>query len=91
MTLEEIARGVRSVDFEALMPAAMARHEPDVVEHAPRVEQLPVELQAAMHAGQRAEMVDAARVIEEQLSLCIADELGDSARELAVRDRCVGR
>ena len=83
---QEVARGVGAVDLEALVGAAVVRHQADVVEHRAGIEQLAVEAQAALHAGERAEMIDAARMVEEQFGLGVADELGDRPGELAVGD-----
>ncbi len=55
---QEITRGVRTVDFEALILAAVTRHQADVVKHRTGIEKLPIELQAAMDAGQRAEVIE---------------------------------
>jgi hypothetical protein len=39
-----------------------------------------------MNSGQRTEMIDAARVVEEQFRLGVADIFGDGARQLAIRN-----
>ncbi|MNR55481.1 hypothetical protein D3C85_1758600 [compost metagenome] len=54
------------------------------MEHRARVEQFRVDLQAALLAGQRREVVHAARVVEQQRGFGIADQLRDVAGQLAV-------
>ena len=68
----------------SLVPAAMARHQADVVKHGAGVEQFAVERQPTADAGHRAELVDAAGMVEEQVRFGIADVFGDGARQLAV-------
>jgi hypothetical protein len=75
-----------TVDLEPLVLAAMARHQADIVEHRAGVEKLPIERQSAVHSGERAEMIDSARMVEEQVGFDVADVLGDRARHLAVGD-----
>ena len=84
--LQEVARGVGAVDLEALGPAAVPGCQAHVVEHRAGIEQLAVERQAAPQAGQRAEVVDPTRMVEEQVRLGIADKLGDLLAQLAVGD-----
>src|SRR5712671_135812 len=81
---QELARRVRAVDFEALPGAAVPRDKSQVMEHRSRIQKLRIEAQAAALSGQRAEMIDPARVMEEQRRDGIADQLGDLARKLAV-------
>ncbi len=64
----------------------MVGHQSEVVEHRARIEQLAVELQTPMNARQRAEMIDTARMIEEQLGFGVADVFGDGAGKPAVGD-----
>ena len=84
MTAQEVARGMGAVHLEALVAAAVARHQADVVEHRAGIEQFRIEFQAAMNAGERAEMIDAARMVEQQFRFGVADIFGDGARQLAV-------
>ena len=84
--LQEVARDVRAVDLEALGWAAVPLRQAHVMEHGAGVEQLAVERQAASQAGQRGKAVNPARMIEEQVRLGIADELGDPSAQLAVGD-----
>ncbi len=84
MTAQKVAGGVGAIDLEPFVLATVARHQADVVEHRAGVEQLPIKLQSAAHSGERAEMVDAARMVEEQVGLGVANVLGDRARQLAV-------
>src|SRR5262245_6850396 len=83
---QKIPSGMGAIDLEALILAAVARHQADVVEHRARVEELTVELQPSANSRQRAEMIDAARMIEEQVGLGLADKFSDGARQLAVRN-----
>src|SRR5258708_40045030 len=84
--LQEVARGVRAVDLEALGSAAVPACQAHVVEHRAGVEQLAVELQATPQAGQRAKIVNPARIVEEQFRLGITDKLRDLLAQLAVGD-----
>jgi hypothetical protein len=45
---QKIARGVRTIDLETLILAAVLFHETEVMKHGAPVEQLAIELQAAM-------------------------------------------
>ncbi|MNT46115.1 hypothetical protein D3C72_1827400 [compost metagenome] len=60
VALEKRAGGVRTVHLEALVLAAMAGHQTDVMEHGAGIEQFAVERQAALYARQRAKVIDAA-------------------------------
>ncbi len=84
--LQEIARGIGAVDLEALMRAAVLMRQPHVVEHGARIEQFRIELQAAMLPRERTEIIDAARMVEEERRLCIPHELRHFARQFAVGD-----
>jgi hypothetical protein len=84
--LQEIAGGIRAVHLEAQIGAAVRRHQADIVEHGGRVEQLGVERQAALLPGNGAKEEHAARMVEEQLGLGVANELGDSVGQSAIGD-----
>jgi hypothetical protein len=62
MAAQAVSRGVRAIDFEALLGAAVAGHQSDVMKHCAGVEQLAVELEAAVNAGQGSKMVDPGRM-----------------------------
>ncbi|MGY4483443.1 hypothetical protein ACVWWR_002634 [Bradyrhizobium sp. LM3.2] len=84
MATQERARGVRAVDLEPLVLAAMVRHQADVVKHGAGVKQFAVECQSAADARYRAELVDAAGMVEEQVGFGVADVFGDGTRQPAV-------
>ena len=56
------------------------------MEHGASVKELGIEPEAAALAGERAPIINAARVIEEQRRFGVPDELGYFLPELAVRD-----
>jgi hypothetical protein len=45
------------------------------VKHRPRIEKLAIELETTVLSGQRSPVIDAARVVEQQCTFAIADEL----------------
>ena len=63
---EEIAGGVRAVDFEASMGAAVRRRQAHVVKHRTRIEKLAIELEPAALSGECAPIVDATRMVKQQ-------------------------
>jgi hypothetical protein len=63
---EEVAGGVGAVHLEALMRARVRGGEAHVVEHGAGVKELGIEAEAAALAGERAPVIDAARVMEQQ-------------------------
>src|SRR6266436_2462120 len=56
---QEVAGGIRAVNLEAFIGAAVRRHQPHVVEHRAGVEQFGIELEAAALSGECAEVIDA--------------------------------
>ena len=75
---EEIAGGVRAVDFEASMGAAVRRRQAHVVKHRTRIEKFAIEVQRAALPGKRTPAVDA------QCRLGIPNELCDLTSEATV-------
>ena len=86
MAAEEITGSIGALDLETLMRARMLGGQAHVVEHGASVKELGIEPEAAALAGERAPIINAARVIEEQRRLGIPDELGYFLRELAIRN-----
>src|SRR5712692_7619865 len=84
VAVQELAGCVRAVDFEALLGAAVLRGKSQVMEHRSRIQKLRIEAQAPALSGQRTEIIDPARVVEEQRRYRIADQLGDLSGKLAV-------
>jgi hypothetical protein len=66
LAAQEVASGIRAVDFEALMLAAVRGRQAHVVEHRPGIEKFNIELQATPLSGQRAPVIDAAGVVKKQ-------------------------
>ena len=75
---------VGAVHLEAVVRAGMRGGEAHVVKHRAGVKQLGVEAQAAALAAQRAPVIDAARMIEQQRRFGVPDQLGDLPRQRAV-------
>ena len=93
MAAEEIARSVRSINFETVCVATVRRYEADVMEHSARVKKFSVELETMALTSECAKIVNAAGVIEKQSRFCIADELRDFVGKFTVgncnaRDEC---
>jgi hypothetical protein len=86
MPLQEIPRRIGAVDLEAFIAAALRLGQTHVMEHRTRIEQFRIEFRAAMLTHQRGEQEDAARMIEEQVRLGVADNLRHLLCELAVGD-----
>ena len=87
---QEVARRVGAVDFEAQGRVRIPLGEAEVVEHRPDVEQLEVGLQPTAAALQRTEQEHSAGVVEQQVVLGIADEVGGLAHQRGVGDDDVG-
>ncbi len=87
---QEVACRIRTVDLEALGGAAVGGHQAHVVEERADVQQLRVVLQAEPASRQRAEQEHAARVVEQQVGLRVAHQLGRGASQLTVRDGYAG-
>jgi hypothetical protein len=83
---QELARGVRAVDLEAVVCAAMTLDEADVVEDRADVEQLGVVLEAMPLTVQRAKDIDAHRVVKEEIRLDVPDQLRRLVGQRAVRN-----
>jgi hypothetical protein len=66
VALEELARGVRAVDLEALVRGAVRLDEPEIVEHRCDVEQLGVVVEQQLLSVQRAPEEHPPRVVEQQ-------------------------
>src|SRR6266446_5908294 len=93
MAAQEVARGICSINFKTVCRAAVSRHQTDVVEHSSGVEKFGIELEATALACERAKVVDAAGMIEQETRFCVADEFRDFVGEFAVgnadaRDEC---
>jgi len=86
MTAEEVTGSIGAVDLEALMRARVREGKAHVVEHGAGVKELRIEAEAAALAGERAPVIDAARVMEQQRWLGIPDQFGNFTCEFAVRD-----
>ena len=86
MAAEEVTGSIGAVDLEALMRARVLRGEAHVVEHGAGVKELGIEAEAAALAGERAPVIDAARVMEQQRRLGIPDQFGYFTRQFAVRN-----
>src|SRR5258708_40093027 len=85
MAAQEGARGICSIHFKTVCGAAVSRYETDVVEHSAGVEKFGIELEATALACERAKVVHAAGVIEQQSRFCVADEFRDFIGNFAVR------
>ena len=81
---QEVAGGIGAVDLEALIGAGVLLGQAHVVEHGAGIEQLGIEAQTAPLAGERAPVIDAARMVEQQRRLGIPDQFGHFARQFAV-------
>src|ERR1700736_1849387 len=93
MAAQEVARGICSINFKTVSGAAVSRYETDVVEHSTGVEKFGIELEATAPPCERAKVVDATGVIEQQSRFCVADEFRDFIGKFAVgnadaRDKC---
>src|SRR5579859_1538458 len=84
MATQEVARCICSIHLKTVRIAAVSRYETNVVEHSAGVEQFGVELETATLTGERAKVIDAAGVIEQQRRFCVADELRDFIGEFTV-------
>src|ERR1700730_7465276 len=67
MLPQEVARGIGTVNFEALSGAAVFLGKAHVVKHGPDVEQFGIELQFLPQPSQRAEIIDSGRVVEQKI------------------------
>jgi hypothetical protein len=76
-----------AVNLEALILARVAGHQTDVVKHGAGIKKFTVKLEATLDAGERSEVIDAARMTEEQFGLGVSNILGNRARELRVWDQ----
>jgi hypothetical protein len=56
------------------------------MKHRADIKQFGIEPKAFALAGERAEQIDARRMVEQQVWFGVADELREIARHLAVRD-----
>jgi len=66
MSPQKVTSRVRAIHLEALICAGVLRGEAHVVEHGAGVKELGIEAEAAALAGERAPVIDAARVMEQQ-------------------------
>src|SRR3981081_3978016 len=73
VTTQEVARGIRSIHLKAVRIAAVSRHQTDIMEHGARVEKFRVKRKTTALTSERGEVVNAARVIEQQSRFCIAN------------------
>jgi hypothetical protein len=74
---QKVACGICSIHIKTIRVAAVDGYKTDVVEHRPCVEKFSVELEATALTGERGEIIDEARVVEQQSRFRIADELRD--------------
>src|ERR1700730_9543481 len=72
---EEVTGSIGAVDLETLIRAGMLGGEAHVVEHRAGVKQLGIEAEPAALAGERAPVIDADRVVEQQRRLGIEDQI----------------
>ena len=79
-----VAGGVRAVDFEAFLRAAVLVGQAHVVKHRAGIEQFRIEPETAALARQSAPVIDAARMVEEQRRFGFPHQFGYFAGELAV-------
>ena len=86
MSSQKVTSRIRAIHLEALIRASVCRGEAHVVEHGAGVKELGIEMQAAALAGERAPVIDAARVVEQQRWLGISDQFGHFTRQFAVAD-----
>jgi hypothetical protein len=86
MAAEEVMGSIGAVDLEALMRARVLRGQPHVVEHRSGIKQLWIEAQTVPLAGERAPVIDLARMVEQQWRFGIPDQFGHFSREFAVGD-----
>src|SRR6266404_2347478 len=83
---QEVTGTIGAVDLETLMRACMLGGEAHVMEHSAGVKELGIEAKPAALSSERAPVIDAARVMEEQRRLGIPDQLGHFPCQFAVRN-----
>ena len=81
---QEVTGGIRAVNFEALIRAAVLIGQAHIMEHRACIKQFGIESQSATLACQSAPVIDAARMVKEQRRFGVPHQLRDFARELAV-------
>ena len=86
MAAQEVAGEVGAVHLKTFMRARVRGGEAHVVEHGAGVKELGIEAKPAALSSERAPVIDAARVMEEQRRLGIPDQLGHFPCQFAVRN-----
>src|SRR5450631_1922750 len=86
MASQEVTGGIRAIDFESLLGAAVLMRQAHVVEHRTCIKQFRVESESATLPCQSAPVVDAARMVKEQCRFGVPHQLHYFASELAVRN-----
>jgi hypothetical protein len=66
MAAEEVTGSIGAVDLETLMRARVLGGEAHVVEHGVGIKKFGIKVETAALAGERAPVIDAARVVEHQ-------------------------
>src|SRR5258708_8664768 len=86
VTAQEIAGGIRTVDLKTLIDAAVLMSKAHVVKHRPCIEELLIERQTTMLAGERTPVIDPAGMVKQQRRFSVPDKLCYLAGEFAVRN-----
>ena len=86
MSRQELASCIRSIDFEALGGGAVRWHQAHVVEHGSDVEHLSVKGQLAPFSSHCTKQENPFGMVEEEVSLRVADQFGRLPRKEAVRE-----
>src|SRR5207302_11442760 len=81
---KKLTSSVGSVYLKTICSAAVFRSETHVMEHCTHIQQLGIEREAFPFTGCSGEVVNAARMVEQQRVLCIANQFGDFASHFAV-------
>src|ERR1700719_4433211 len=84
MASQKVASRIRAIHLEALICAGVLRGEAHVMEHGAGIKKFGIKAETATLAGERAPVIDAARVMEQQRWLGIPDEFRYFPRELAI-------
>ena len=84
---EEVPGGIGPVDFEPQMVRSVGICQAQVVEHGPDVQLLQVHVQAAPLPLERAEQINPARVMEQQIVRGLPHKCCGLSHEPRIRDR----
>jgi hypothetical protein len=87
MSSQKVTSRIRAIDLEALIGTGVCTGEAHVVEDRAGIEEFEIKAEAAALAGERAPVIYAARVVEQQRSLSIPDQFGHFTRQIAVGNR----